>query len=53
MGYVLYPQGGDPLDFRPGNAASLSVHSTSLTDHYPEQHGTRYNYLLFHVYVVY
>ncbi|MGV7428832.1 hypothetical protein PJI19_29215, partial [Mycobacterium kansasii] len=30
-------KGGDPLDFRPGNAASLSVQSTSLTDHYPEQ----------------
>ncbi|KAL1826151.1 hypothetical protein ACET3Z_012929 [Daucus carota] len=30
-------QGGDPLDFRPGNAASHSVQSTSLTDQHPEQ----------------
>lgn len=30
-------KGGDPLDFRAGNAASLSVQSTSLTDQHPEQ----------------
>ncbi|XP_049408486.1 chromatin modification-related protein EAF1 B-like isoform X1 [Solanum stenotomum] len=30
-------QGGDPLDFKFGNATSLSVQSTSLTDQHPDQ----------------
>ncbi|KAK1397988.1 Helicase/SANT-associated [Heracleum sosnowskyi] len=30
-------QGGDPLDFRSGNTATLSVQSTSLTDQHPDQ----------------
>ncbi|KAL8117776.1 hypothetical protein AgCh_015610 [Apium graveolens] len=30
-------KGGDPLDFRLGNAASHSVQSTSLTDQQPQQ----------------
>ncbi|KAL8146814.1 chromatin modification-related protein EAF1 B-like isoform X2 [Apium graveolens] len=30
-------QGGNPLDFRPGSTASLSVQSTSLTDQHPDQ----------------
>ncbi|XP_009621987.1 chromatin modification-related protein EAF1 B-like isoform X1 [Nicotiana tomentosiformis] len=30
-------KGGDPLDFKFGNAASLSVQSTSLTDQHPDQ----------------
>ncbi|XP_050388260.1 chromatin modification-related protein EAF1 B-like isoform X2 [Argentina anserina] len=30
-------KGGNPLDFRFGNAASVSVQSTSLTDQHPEQ----------------
>ncbi|KAK1355983.1 Helicase/SANT-associated [Heracleum sosnowskyi] len=30
-------QGGNPLDFRPANAASRSVQSTSLTDQQPDQ----------------
>lgn len=34
-------QGGNPLDFKFGNAASVSVQSTSLTDHHPEQIVTR------------
>ena len=34
-------QGGNPLDFKFGNAASVSVQSTSLTDQHPEQIVTR------------
>ncbi|CAA3025882.1 chromatin modification-related EAF1 B-like isoform X1 [Olea europaea subsp. europaea] len=30
-------KGGNPLDFKIGNAASVSVQSTSLTDHNPDQ----------------
>ncbi|XP_055813029.1 chromatin modification-related protein EAF1 B-like isoform X2 [Solanum dulcamara] len=30
-------KGGDPLDFKFGNATSLSVQSTSLTDQHPDQ----------------
>ncbi|KAM5563088.1 hypothetical protein ABKV19_018000 [Rosa sericea] len=30
-------KGGNPLDFKFGNAASVSVQSTSLTDQHPEQ----------------
>ncbi|KAI3772874.1 hypothetical protein L6452_04068 [Arctium lappa] len=30
-------KGGDPLDLKPGNAASVSFQSTSLTDRHPEQ----------------
>ncbi|XP_011089675.1 chromatin modification-related protein EAF1 B-like isoform X1 [Sesamum indicum] len=30
-------KGGDPLDFKHGNAASVSVQSTSFTDQHPEQ----------------
>ncbi|KAL2540751.1 Chromatin modification-related protein EAF1 A [Abeliophyllum distichum] len=30
-------KGGDPLDFKIGNASSVSVQSTSLTDHNPDQ----------------
>lgn len=34
-------QGGNPLDFKSGNAASVSVQSTSLTDQHQEQFVTR------------
>ncbi|KAI7748261.1 hypothetical protein M8C21_000375 [Ambrosia artemisiifolia] len=30
-------KGGDPLDLKPGNAASISFQSTSLKDRHPEQ----------------
>ncbi|KAK4441008.1 Chromatin modification-related protein EAF1 B [Sesamum alatum] len=30
-------KGGDPLDFKHGNAASVSVQSTSFTDQHPDQ----------------
>nr|XP_043619256.1 chromatin modification-related protein EAF1 B-like isoform X2 [Erigeron canadensis] len=30
-------KGGDPLDLKPGKAASISFQSTSLTDRHPEQ----------------
>lgn len=33
-------KGGNPLDFKFGHAASVSVQSTSLTDHHPEQIAT-------------
>lgn len=38
----LCGQGGDPLDFKHGNAASVSVQSTSFTDQHPDQFPTRY-----------
>lgn len=36
-----YLQGGNPLDFKFGNAASVSVQSTSLTDQQAEHFVTR------------
>lgn len=44
-----YVQGGDPLDFRPGNTTSLSLQSTSLTDQHPEQFVIRYSFKLCHL----
>lgn len=38
--FILF-QGGNPLDFKFGNAASVSVQSTSLTDQHPEVIVTR------------
>lgn len=35
-------QGGNPLDFKLGFGASVSVQSTSITDQHPEQFVTRY-----------
>ncbi|KAH7838102.1 hypothetical protein Vadar_022109 [Vaccinium darrowii] len=35
-------QGGNPLDFKLGNAASVRVPSTSLNDQHPEQFVTRF-----------
>lgn len=42
----FYLQGGNPLDFKSGNAASVSVQSTSLTDHHAEHFITRYIFFL-------
>lgn len=40
-------QGGNPLDFKSGNAASVSVQSTSITDQPHEQFVTRLTILFY------
>lgn len=42
MLYFFFLQGGDPLEFKYGNTASVSVQSTSPTDQQPDQFVTRY-----------
>lgn len=37
----FFLQGGDPLEFKFGDAASLSVQSTSLPDKHPDHFVTR------------
>lgn len=48
----FFSQGGNPLDFRLRNAASVRVESTSLNDQPPEQFVTRFPLFLWSFYLV-